>query len=84
MPFQRTEYPSPPEFCELSNDLNWTGDGFPLVTENNVTTYLKDRDGYTKNFQTGIRLCQCGHLSSLEMARFNDFTYVKAKCRPTM
>ena len=84
VPFQRTEYPSPPEFSELSNDLNWTGDGFPLVTENNVTTYLKARDGYTKNFQTGIRLCQCRHLSSLEIARCNDFTYVKAKCRPTM
>lgn len=69
VPFQRTEYPSPPEFSELSNDLNWTGDGFPLVTENDVTTYLKDRDGYTKNFRTGIRLCQCGHLSCLEIAR---------------
>ena len=49
VPFQRIDYPSPPEFSELSNDVNWTGDDFPLVAESSVTTYLKDRDGYTKN-----------------------------------
>ena len=84
VPFQRIDYPSPPEFSELSNDVNWTGDDFPLVAESSVTAYLKDRDGYTKNFRTGVRLCQCGDLFSLEKAICNDFTYVKAKCRPTM
>jgi len=84
VPFQRTQYPSPPEFSELPSEVTWTGDDFPLVTESDVTTYLKDRDSYTKNFRTGVRLCQCGHLSSLEMYRCTDFTYIKAKCRPIM
>ena len=84
VPFQRLEYPSPPEFSELSNDVTWTTDDFPLVSDNSISTYLKHKDGYTKNFRTGIRLCQCGHLFSLEKAKCNDFTYVKAKCRPTM
>ena len=84
VPFQRIDYPSPPEFSELPNDAIWIGDDFPLVAVSNVTTYLKDKDGFTKNYRTGVRLCQCGHLCSLEMARCNEFAYVKAKCRPTM
>ena len=84
VPFQRNDYPSPPEFTELPNSTTWTGDNFPLVAESNITTNLKDRGGYTKNCRTGIRLCQCGHLFNLEMAKCNDFTYFKAKCRPTM
>jgi len=84
VPFQRTQYSSPPEFFELPSEVTWTGDDFLLVTESDVTTYLKDRDSCTKNFRTGVRLCQCGHLPSLEMYRCTDFTYIKAKCRPTM
>ena len=66
VPFQRNDYPSPHEFVELPNSTTWTGDNFPLVAESSVTTYLKDRDGYTKNFQAGICLCQCGHLFNLD------------------
>ena len=82
-PFQSVEYPSPPRFDELSSD-NWVSDDFPLVTETRVSAYLKERGGYTKNFRTGVRLCQCGHLFDLEMVMSGNFTYIKAKCRPTM
>ena len=81
--FQCVTYTSPPSFEQLPAD-GWTGDDFPLVREGNVTAYLKEKGGYTKNFQTGVRLCQCSHLFDLEMAKADDTTFIKAKCRPTM
>ena len=32
-----------------------------------MTVYLKARSGHTKNFCTGTRLCQCGHLFDVEI-----------------
>ena len=83
IPFQNTEFPPPPGFDKLPAD-NWVDDDLPLVMESSVTTYLKARSGYTKNFRTGVRLCQCGHLFDLEMAKLATTTHIKAKCRPTM
>jgi len=71
VPF-RILYPSPPEFSKLPSEVTWTVDDFSLVTESDVTSYLKDRDSCTKNFRTGVRLCQYGHLFSLEMCRCTD------------
>jgi len=81
--FQSVRYDPPPSFEQLPSD-GWSDDDFPLVRERRVTEYLKARGGYTKNFQTGVRLCQCGHLFDLEMVRSSSFTYIKAKCQPTM
>ena len=67
---------SPPlSFDELPND-HWIGDDLSLVTESSVTSYLKARSGYTKNFRTGVRLCQCGHLFDLEMAKSGTTYYL--------
>ena len=77
------DFPAPPSFMELPNE-GWSEDDFPLVTESSVTSYLKAKEGYTKNFRTGVRLCQCGHVFSLEMAKCGNFSFIKVKCRPTM
>ena len=45
---------------------------------------MKARSGYTKNYRTGVRLCQCGHVFDLEMVNTSNTIYIKAKCRPTM
>ena len=82
-PFEGVEYAPPPSFDQLPSD-GWIGDDFPLVNESSVTAYLKARGGYTKNYRTGIRLCQCSHLFDLKMVNFDNFIYIKAKCRPTM
>ena len=82
-PFHCVEFPAPPGFSELPNDY-WSEDDFPLVTETQVASYLKTKQGYTKNFRTGVCLCQCGHVFCLQMARFGNFSYVKARCRPIM
>ena len=71
----------------MPDATNWITEGFPVILESKVTVYLKSRSGYTKNFRTGVRLCQCGHLYDLEMAsadRDPSVVYIKAKCRPTM
>ena len=84
VPFQCANFPALPRFTELPNE-NWIEDDFPLVTESHVTSYLKAKQGYTKNLRTGVRLCQCGHVFSLEMAiSGSNFVFIKAKCRPTM
>ena len=59
-------------------------EGFPVITESAVSTYLKARSGFTKNYRTGVRLCQCGHIFDLEMASTANSIYIKAKCRPNM
>ena len=56
---------------------------------------MKKLRGYTKNFRTGVRLCQCGHVYEMECALVlqsceeeegtgTTNLFVKAKCRPTM
>ena len=58
-----------------------------MILENVVTIYLNNRSGYAKNFCTGVRLCQCGHLFELEMTSVVSepgTVYIKAKCRPTV
>ena len=63
-------------------------EGFPVITETAVSTYLKARSGYTKNYHTNVRLCQFGYIFDLEMgctARSTaNIVYVKSKCQPTM
>ena len=86
VPFDSVEYSSPPNFNDLPG-AGWASDGFPIITESAVTDYLKTRSGYTKNFRTGVRLCQCGHLFGLEVVSLGNgptTVYIKAKCRPTM
>ena len=39
-----------------------------------ASTYLRKPGGYTKIFQTGVRLCQCGHVCILYQ---NDFGITK-------
>lgn len=62
----------------------WNKGGFPVVKEGDAKGYLQKKGGYTKNYQTGVRLCQCGHLYDIEMAQGEDVTYMRARCRPTM
>ena len=87
LPFQTVDYSVPPSFNDLSAATDWATEGFPVVLETQVTTYLKAKGGYTKNFHIGVRLCQCSHLYDVELATVHTDTsmvYVKAKCRPTM
>ena len=39
---------------------------------------------YTKNYRTGVRLCQCGHVYDVESTCLGRVIFVRAKCRPTM
>jgi len=81
LPFQSTDFPAPPEFDELPNE-NWSEDDFPFNHREPGNKLPKDK---TKNFRTGVRLCQCGHVFSLEMARSgSNSVFIRAKCRPTM
>ena len=82
--FQCVWYTPPPSFESLLPSDGRTSDDFPLMSEGGVTNYLKAREGYTKNFTTGVCLCHCSHLFDLEMVRSGGFSYIKAKCQPTM
>ena len=62
----------------------WCKENFPVVKEQDVMDYLKSKGGYTKNYRTGVRLCQCGNLYDIEMCLSNDIIYMRGKCRPTM
>jgi len=82
VPFQSIEYSVPPSFSSLPNAANWVFEEFPVILENAVTVYLKARSGYTKNFRTGVRLFQCGHLFDVEMTcevSEPGSVYIKAK-----
>ena len=78
--FQCVRYAPPPSFEQLPSD-GWTSDDFPLMSEGGVTDYLKVRGGYTKNFRTGVCLCQCSYLFDLKMVRSGSFSI---KCLSTM
>ena len=65
----------------------------PKISEDLACKYLRKLGGYTKNFRTGVRLCQCGHVYDIEttsvLQRCEEEgtitkSFVKAKCRPTM
>ena len=66
----------------------------PLIREEVAADYLKKKVGYTKNFRTGVRLCQCGHLYDVEVTQAavileqggqaEIVSYICAKCRPNM
>lgn len=62
----------------------WSKENFPVIQEQVTKDYLKNKGGYTKNYRTGVRLCQCGHLYDLEMSQTEGMFYMRAKCRPTM
>ena len=62
----------------------WRSGELPQVTEEQAVKYLKQLGGFTKNYRTGVRLCQCGHVYDIEGAPSEKRTYVRAKCRPTM
>ena len=78
--FQCVRYATQPSFEQLPSD-GWTSDDFPLMSEGGVTDYLKVRGGYTKNFRTGVCLCQCSYLFDLKMVRSGSFSI---KCLSTM
>ena len=91
-PFEQfnSEEVAVPSFESLPVGL-WSKENFPVVSKNLVEHYLRYKGDYTKNYRTGVRLCQCGHLYDLEMAQSacvenpTYFTfYFRAKCRPTM
>ena len=56
-----------PSFESLPLGL-WCKENFPIISADAVTR-KKKKSGYTKNYRTGVRLCQCGHLYDLEMAK---------------
>ena len=63
---------------------NWSKTGLPEVSEERVCTYLKRMVAYTKNYRTGVRLCQCGHVYDVESTCLGRVIFVRATCRPTM
>lgn len=72
-----------PHFDSLPRGV-WVNEKFPLLEEKDAKMYLTNKGGYTKNYRTGVRLCQCSHLYDLEMAQRERDIYIRAKCRPTM
>ena len=73
----------PIAFEELPSS-NWSKTGLPEVSEERVCTYLKRMGAYTKNYRTGVRLCQCGHVYDVQSTCLGRVIFVRAKCRPTM
>ncbi len=73
----------PPSFDSIPKGP-WSKENFPLVKKQDVMDYLVNKGGYTKNYRTGVRLCQCGHLYDIEMCAHNNVIYMRGKCRPTM
>ena len=80
---QNIVVPDAPLFSSLPDD-GWKRDNFPDVTKSVVKSYLTKMGGYTKNFRTGVRLYQCGHVFGLLTTSFDTTEAVKAKCRPSM
>ena len=70
------------EFSELT-DSNWTSSGFPTATDEIDGKYLKRLGVYTKNYCTGVWLCQCGHIYDVQCSSKGAQVF-KSKCRPTM
>ena len=81
--FQKLSVPAALPFESLPNS-GWSIGELPQVTEERAIAYLKRLDGFTKNYRTGVRLCQCGHIYDIEGAPSGSRMNVRAKCRPTM
>ena len=62
----------------------WRSGELPQVTEEQAVKYLKQSGGFTKNYRTGVRLCQCRHVYNIEGAPSEKRMYARAKCRPSM
>ena len=70
-------------FESLPNS-GWSIGELPQVTEERAILYLMRLGGFTKNYRTGVHLCQCGHIYNIEGPPSGSRMYVRAKCRPTM
>ena len=81
--FQNLSVPAALPFESLPNS-GWSIGELPQVTEERDIAYLKRLGGFMKNYRTGVRLCQCGHIYDIEGAPSGSRMYVRAKCRPTM
>ena len=75
--------PSAPIFGDLPAD-GWTSEDLPAISEQLVKDYLRKMGGYTKNYRTGARLTRGGHVSHILRSESPPFTYLKARCKPTM
>ena len=75
--------PAAPIFRDLPAD-GWTSEDLPAISEQLVKNCLHKMGGYTKNYRTGAHLMQCGHLSHILRSECPSFTYLKARCRPTV
>ena len=64
--------------------MQWTSEGFPVMQEHTLCSFLKAKGAYTKNYKTGLRLCQCGHLSHIQKSASQVPLFLRARCRPTM
>ena len=84
VPFQAFHGDMPAPELESLPAGPWKKDSLPLIKEEDALNYLKRKGGYTKNYRTGVRLCQCGHLYDIEVANKGGTFYVQAKCRPAM
>ena len=73
----------PIAFEELPSS-NWSKTGLPEDSEERVCTYLKHMWAYTKNYCTGVRPCQCGHVCDIDSTCLGRVTFVRAKSRLAM
>ena len=64
-PFQQFPSDKPVPKFDYLPEGPWRKANLPLIREEVAADYLKKKGGYTKNFRTGVRLCQCGHLMML-------------------
>ena len=58
-------------FESLPN-IHWCIDELPQVTEKRATLYLKRLGGFTKNYRTGLCLCQCTPSKEIQESRLRD------------
>lgn len=63
--FEQLDVEEAASFGELS-DSKWISLSFPPVTEEAVGMYLKRLGACTKNYRTGVRLYQCGHVYDVQ------------------
>lgn len=68
VPFQQFPSDTPVPMFDSLPEGPWRQENLPLIREV-AADYLKKKGGYTKNFKTGVRLCQCGHLYDVEVTQ---------------
>ena len=77
----------PPDYSILPReDSTWSDDveNFPKLDEDVVESYLKQFSGYTKGWNTGVRLVSDGHLTGLCYFGEGGRGFFKGRCKPTM